>query len=1205
MKIMPFSIPKVWPGQLFFAVLQRCVKMDPILTRKIIMRINITSILLFFAMIQVSAKSFSQISISERNVPLQKVFSIIEKQSSYLFFYKEKEINPVKVSIQLKNASIEQVLEACLKGLPLKYEIVSNTVSISTKEKTMLDKLKGLFTALDIRGKVTDSAGLPLAGASLKLLSSGKKYNTNSNGEFVLTDVNEGEMLVVSFVGYKEVRIIISKEKPVLNIVLANDANALKEVLISTGYQKIKKELLTGAFATVDAKDLQKRTITSGNLLESLEGRLAGLVYNNRAGAAADEQLTIRGVATFNGVKTPLIVIDGFPAEISLNSINPDNIASVTVLKDAAASTIYGARAANGVIVIETKNGVAGKPKIEFGTSYSFKGAPDFGDLNLVNSEDYISIKKARALTSTASRPSATGLQFDPVTAIVYDMREGKITEADANQKLNALSAYNNMDEYTKLFYRTAFTQNHQLALSGGSESNTYRLGLNYIKSRTNETFKNGNTLTINLKDNYVISDRFELEVSGIYSHRTSDRKGNMPSYTSLVPYMHIRDENGFGLPDYNSLTATDQLNQQAMSKGLFDLRTNPYQDFINRSIHANERSLRGQLRLNTKIVKGLDLDLGGAYDYNDNLTDELLNEQQGDIRKLLNQSAALDPVSGRALYIDFPRGDVLKKNNSKLTGYTFRSQLNANYTLGKHEIYGIAGIEVRKTETNGYLNSYFGFDGQTLVSKPINLLTLSSGGSVPGFPEYNMGRAYLSTSSYYGQSNTDRRFRSYYSQATYVYDKKYILTGSARIDQSNLFGTDPKARNKPQWSLGLSWLLDQESFMKGTSDWLSQLKLRGAYGLTGNVPTSNSGRFVILDIYSLPFQVPSTTYYAIKSPENQSLRWENTKNLNLGLDFGLFNNRVNGSLEFYSKKSIQILATTQADPTIGWTSYLANTANMDNKGIELSLNVQALRQEELSWNMNLTGSLNNNKIVKVYTADANDYKNSNAVNSNAPIAGYALNTLLSYDYAGLNAKGIPTMRKKDGTITILGSPDGIFLNDLINSGTSTPRYVSGFGNTIRYKNFELYAIFMYYGGHVARVAPPIADATFPLNGAANYWKVPGDELNTNIPVLQLPSSDPNYSNLSFGKGIYKYAQQFIRKADQVNLRDIALSYYLPEAVTKSLKLSDSYFRFQVQNAWRYTFSGNDVDMDAINPVTGLVGLSTKPSFIFSFTTKF
>lgn len=1209
MKIMPFSIPTVWLVRQFCAFLSVHLKKDPVLTRKIIMRIKITSFLLFLTIVHVCAKGFSQISVNEHNVPLEKVFSIIEKQSPYLFFYKEAEIKPISISVKLKNASIEEILEACLKNLPFKYHIVSNTISVSAKERSVLTKLASFFAAsADIKGKVTDSSGQPLVGASIKVKGKAKHYKTNNKGEFFIDDVGVGATLIVTYVGYQASEITVDKENNGLTIVLIPVSKDLEEVMVSTGYQVIEKEQLTGAVSLITSDQMERRSIPSGNFLESLEGRLSGLAYNRNPNTPTSEQLTIRGVATFDGVKSPLIVIDGFPTDINLNSINPNTISSVMVLKDAAASSIYGARAANGVIVIETKNGKQGKARINFNSLVSIQNEPDLNDLNLVASEEYISVKRAKSEVSTESRPGVNSIQFDPITALVYDKREGKITEGVLNQKLLEFGKYHNIDEYNKLFYRPSLTQNYDLSLSGGSESNNYRVGLNYIKNKGRIQYAGNDRVILNLKDNYTISNRFKLELGGIYAHENIEARGMLPDYNILLPYMRIADENGYGLPNYNSLRATDTKNNEAIALGLFDRRNNPYQDFLTEKNTSNVNSFRGQMRLNTKIVSGLNLDVGGAYEYTDNLSDILYNAQNFVVRDLLNKSAQKNPATGVALYTDIPSGDILKKNNTRLNSYTFRSQLNGNIKFGnndKHHVYGILGAEIRKVETNGYLSSFFGYNGQTLRSGPVNLQDILTGSNAVGFPEFEFGRPSISATTYFNQSNSDKRFKSYYSQLTYILSDKYFATGSVRLDQSNLFGTDPKNRNKPQWSAGLSWIVSKEGFMQGMQNWLDDLKLRGAYGLTGNVPQSNSGRFVILSTSNRIDVTPASPYNAISSPENQSIRWENTKNLNLGIDFAILKNRVSGSLEYYNKNTSYLLASTPADPTSGWSSYRANTANISNNGIEVALNVRNLQNRNFGWTSTLNASLNTNKIVKVYNADPFAYKNTNLINSSAPIAGYALNTLLSYDYAGLNENGIPTMITRDGSVKTLASNDFIFLEDLINSGTTTPKYVAGLANSFRYKDLELFMMFMFYGGHVTRVKPPNPNSAFPLKGSSAYWKGKGDELNTDIISLKPPFSNPNYSQHSFGTSIYEYASQYIRKADQLILRDIVLSYHLPSGFGEKIKLSDTQLRVQVQNPWRYSFSGNNIDMEAIEPTKGMRGLTEQPSFIFSLITQF
>src|SRR5690606_30010242 len=413
-----------------------------------------------------------------------------------------------------------------------------------------------------------------------------------------------------------------------------------------------------------------------------------------------------------------------------------------------------------------------------------------------------------------------------------------------------------------------------------------------------------------------------------------------------------------------------------------------------------------------------------------------------------------------------------------------------------------------------------FGYDGRRLTSSPIDLQLLETRQVRSGFPDLSFGTPRLNTATYFNQQHSDRRFRSYFSQLTYQFNKKYIVTASIRVDQSNLFGTDPSSRNKPQWSVGGSWLVHKENFMSGVSNWLNQFKLRGSYGLTGNVPQSNSGRFLILNTGQRRDLIPSTINNTIMAPENESLRWEDTENVNLGLDLGLFNSRFSASIDWYKKTTVDVLGNTLADPTTGFTSYYSNTASIENSGVELWINSRNIQSNLIDWKTSLTASFNKNEVLEVYNDNLTSFRSTYYFDSNNPYIGYPLNTLVSFNYAGLNDMGIPTIFDRNGERKMIGSSDEILLEDMIESGTTTPKYVLGLSNQLNIGNFGIYAMLMYYGGHVTRVQQPTFEDDFPLQGVSNYWRAPGDENSTQIAGLRPAFSDPNYSEYSFGNTI-------------------------------------------------------------------------------------
>lgn len=1145
--------------------------------------------------------SQEQLTLSFNQEPLKDVLDEITAQSGYRFFYAQDVINlERKITLSIKNTTLPIVLNKLFKDTDVAYKFRDKQIVLVKKKVQQTQRL--------IKGKITDQYNTPMFGVTVLVKGQGKGVTTDLNGNYSI-QASSGDVLVFRFLGMQTQEVTVSNQNEI-NLSLVEQINKLDQVtVISTGYQQIEKDQLTGAASVVSAQELEQRTIISGDLFESIEGKLPGVVYNGRnPNRPEDEQLTIRGVSTFDGVKAPLIVLDGYPTENDLSSINPHNITSISVLRDAAASSIYGARAANGVIVIETKKGSTGKPVFSFRNSIAMQAQPDFSELNFAGSQEYIANKRERALASTRSRPSSTSVQLTPVEAIVYDYKDGLISQEQMNNRLHQLGSYNNLNDYSDLFYRTSIIQNYEIAMSGGGENHTYRVGINYIGTNNNEKLHDQNRVIVNLHNMYKISDRFTLELAGNYTHQKETRRGALPSYSSLLPYEGIIDANGNSLPDYGNLSGSEEINNRGINLGLYDRWRRPYQDYLTERNNSKRNAIRGQFNLNTKILDWLNLDVGGAMEQQTVNNDQLFEQENYLVRDLLNRSAQQDPSTGNPLFTHIPQGDILKRAENIMFAYTFRAKLNFDTEFGnnqQHRLSGILGVEVRKKEQEGFLNSYFGYDGQRLLASPIDLQLLETRQVRSAFPDLSFGTPRVNTATYFDQDHSDRRFRSYFSQLTYQFNRKYIVTGSVRIDQSNLFGTDPEYRNKPQWSVGGSWLVHREKFMSSTSDWLNKFKLRGSYGLTGNVPSTNSGRFLILGTGQRRDLIPSTINNTISSPENESLRWEDTENINLGIDLGLFNNRFSASIDWYKKTTVDVLGNTLADPTTGFTNYLSNTASIENRGVELWIKSRNIQSNLIDWSTSLTASFNNNEVIEVYNDNLTSFRSTYFFDSDNPNIGYPLNTLVSFNYAGLNESGIPTFINSDGERKMIGSSDEILLEDMIESGTITPKYVLGLSNQINIGDFGIYAMLMYYGGHVTRVQQPTFEDDFPLQGVSNYWKAPGDENSTAIAGLRPAFSEPNYSQYSFGNRIYQYADRYVIKADQIRLTDLVFTYNLPDDVLKGLKLFHTQLRFQVQNLWKYNFADNSIDSDAIQPTTGIRGLQNQPIYSFSLTTQF
>jgi TonB-linked SusC/RagA family outer membrane protein len=1175
-----------------------------------IMRLTIIIITALF--IQVSAKSVAQkVTISAKNAPLLQLINELRLQTGYDFLYSDEMLKMAKpVTINAKQQQLETVLKQIFNSQRLVYVLKNKAVIVAMKEESLLDIVNSYFARIDVRGKVSDEKGKSLPGATVKVKNSDRIVITDANGSFVFTGIDEKAVLVISYLGYK------TKEVPVKGIMSINLESAdsdLEEVgVISTGYQKIKKDQLTGAASTIGEKDYNQRTAVTGNFLENLEGKVPGLVYNSASG-----EISIRGVSTFDAVKRPLIVVDGFPTEIDLSSINPNDVVSVSVLRDAAAASIYGVQASNGVIVVETRRGKSGKPVFNFRSTIGFSAKPDFGYLKYAGTPEYIQLNRDIVNTENDARFYYNEYNaIDPVRLVLFDQQDQLITEQQANEKIASVGSYNNLADYSRLFFQTRQAKQINFDVSGGNEKSTYLLGLNYVGERENEVRSKSSRVILNVANTYQFSKVFSFDFKGTYTHNKVE-SGKTAPYTDLLPYDRLVDDNGTALPaTFGELkegfyAINTDYNNRAKALGLYDQQYYPYAELYANTNKNSLNSFRAQGRLNTKITSWLSLDLGGAYENEQGLNDLLSTDDAYNVRYIVNSKAKKDPVKGTPLFTDLPQGDFLTKQTLRNVAYTLRGQFNVNYYSKdrKHNVSGIFGIEQRKTQSDSYKSTFFGYDGQSLINKPVNLQVLNST-VTPAFSEVGDYGSRFNSANYFSEAYNDRRFRSYYAQGTYVYDRRYVATGSLRIDQSNLFGVDPKYKNKPLWSAGVSWVLAEEEFMKPLT-WVNALQVRAATGFNGNVPSSFNGPFLLLNSRLNTMLNSSLTYYDVLSPENQSIRWETTNNYNLGLDYGVLDNRISGTVDFYYKKTKDVFGIMSADPTLGFNQYSANTASIENKGLELMVNSLNINTTDFKWRTSVTASFNKNKVLAVQPKDKRS--SYDIVTGTDLQKGYPMNAVFSYKYAGLNELGQPGVYDRNGNIKVMNDNSDfggvivdVDLDDLEYSGTTTPKYVMGLNNQISVGAFDFSVLLMYYGGHVMRVQqanPTDMFGGYPLQGAADYWKEKGDELKTKLPGLPVYGSPGDFGYAArYG---FTYGNTYVRKADYIRLRDIIITYNLKNDVLKKAGVSNTQIRFQVQNPFKYTFSGNDVDPEAINKRTGIRTLPQQPFYSFTLSTNF
>ncbi len=1096
----------------------------------------------------------------EAMVSLTEVFDLIKEQTNYTFIHKSNLFDGIP-PVQIKKGviTVKQLLEESLAGTNFTYKLSKGNSIIIKIRQPVPD-----IPLIKVEGRVTDKDNNPLPGATVLIKGRFKGTTTDAKGNYAIK-VPEGSVLVFSFIGYQTQEITVSVEDTEINVVMEQKAAELGEVsVISTGYQKIKPEQSTGSVATMRVKEYNSR-INTTDFLTGLENRIPGLLINNDVEFEGNSLFQIRGISTINGNKDPLIVIDGYPTELSLDMINPNEIESVTVLKDAAAATIYGARSSNGVIVIERKKAKAGKSVVNFRATASFTPKENYDRYRWDKDASSTSIDYEKTYNQNIS-PILWSFYFNrlgrggrfinsPPYIILLKEAAGVITPTEAEQQLAALSSYNNANDYKRLFLRTAVTQTYNLDISGGNEKVLYYLTANYNDHNASEIKNDNSSFKLSGRLMAKFSDRFSLELTTDIQ-QTKKTSVPIPDINGIYSYERFEDEEGNPLPIVNGSRINPNYNDVVMSLGLLDNLYYPLQEINEVSTKTNDLNNRITANFRYNIGNGFNLNFGGVYETSRTDTKHLATENSSEVRQYMNLYAESDGAGG--FIFNIPQGGFLKQTNANKESYTLRAQLNYDKQINEnHSLNLILGGEIR--DVLGKLNSsaYFGYNDQTLLHQAVDYTILNRTYSILASNFAN--NPVLLYDFLFNQRYTDNRYVSLYSNVVYAYKGKYSFTGSIRIDQSNLFGTNRKYRYKPLWSVGAAWNIHKENFMQDM-DWVKSLKFRVAYGFNGNV-AKNALPQVIAQAGLSNFYLGSPML-SLMSFGNSGLRWEQTQNFNIGLDYTIFKN-ISGSIDYYLKKSTDILANNQIDASKGGAYAVINQASIRNSGLEVSLHADWITRKDFNWNSGLVFSHNRSKVLEVYNEAAN-LESSNtgfafilSAGSNANyMEGYAVGTLFDHRYAGLDSSGKILVYNKDGEIIPFSQAT---LGDVDYAGTSIPSFSLGVSNRVDIGNFYAYCMINFYGGFKVRVPVPDPSTKRPLEGAGNFWKEAGDEADPDV----LPSLFDGYASE------LAYTDKYTVNGAYLTLSDLTVSYSFRDSqLVKKTGITNLEVRLQASNLY-------------------------------------
>ena len=1018
-----------------------------------------------------------------------------------------------------------------------------------------------------VRGKVIDDTGLEVIGASILVKGTTQGTITDMDGMFSLSVPDKNAVLQVSYIGYQTLEVKVDVTKP-MSIVLKEDSEMLEEVVV-VGYQEVKKKDLTGSVAKVDMDNLLNTPV--GSFDQTLGGRVAGVNVSSGEGQPGGTMnIVIRGNNSLTQDNSPLYVIDGFPVEDAslASTINPSDIESLDILKDASATAIYGARGANGVVIITTKKGKVGKPQLKYDGSFGFQNITK--QIPLMDAYEFVKLQ-TELYPSDAKRYYLT----------LNDVNGQPITDASGENIIYDLDYYRTAPQYywQDEIFRTAWQQNHNVSLMGGSEGVRYTASVSYFdqngvvlesnykrfQSRMNTNIRHGKW-NASLTANYSRSVQTGSSTS-LYS--SSGMNNLFYSVWGYRPVNHL----GKPLENLKNNGVDDALDMTN------DYRFNPYMDLLNayRKYYVNNLQLNGYVAYD--ILKGLKLKISGGFTNDSRNSDQFNN----------SNSRYGSPISNDKVNATVQRMQRLTWLNENVLTYQTR--------VKKHHA----------------INSLFGVTFQNSDYESYSFKTTNIPNESLGMAGMNEGIPSTTTSL-----KSSWSMMSYLARINYDYKSKYYATASFRADGSSKFSKKNRFGYFPSGSL--AWTFTQEEFMKKMSKVLSNGKLRLSWGLTGN---NRVGEYDYYDMLAM-LKAKQGTYISNGSNSstvypfennlnsigiapisilNEDLKWETTEQWNVGLDLDFFNERLGITVDWYLKTTRDLLLDAVLPQSTGFFSAMKNIGKIRNSGWELTLNTVNIQTKNFKWSSNFNIAFNKNKVLELaenqtaLLTSAYFDQNYNAQPTYISKVGYPMGMMYGYIYEGTykyddfyNSGGTYTLRPDvpaytGETNTQPGMPkykdvngDGkIDSSDRTFIGRGQPIHTGGFTNDFSYKGFDLSIFFQWsYGNDILnanRLFFENVNGKKDLNQFASY----ADRWTPENPESDIPAATKSSSN-------QVVSSRVIEDGSFLRLKTVTLGYNIPTKYTKRWKIANARVYVAGQNLWTLTgYSGYDPEVSIRN----------------------
>lgn len=1039
---------------------------------------------------------------------------------------------------------------------------------------------------------VSAEDGEPVIGASVMIQGTKVGTVTDIDGNFTLSANRANPMLEISYIGMVTQKV---KGSSNMKITLQTDSKTIDEVVV-TGMVKVDKRLFSGSTSKIDASSAKIDGVA--DISRSLEGKAAGVSVQNVSGTfGTAPKIRVRGATSIYGSSKPLWVVDGVIMEdvvdvssdqlssgdantlisSAIAGLNSDDIESFEILKDGSATSVYGARAMAGVIVVTTKKGKAGQAKISYTGEYTMRLKPSYSTFNIMNSQDQMSVYQELqqkgflnyAEISNANSSGVYGKMYELLNT--YDPVTGQFALANTNEARAAYlrdAEYRNTNWFGELF-SNSIQHNHSVSITAGTEKAQYYASVSamydpgwYNKSQVER-------YTANFNANYKLSKKLNAGIIGNASYRKQEAPGTISATTNPVTGEISR---AFDINPYsyalNSSRALDANTYYTRNYSPFNI----FHELENNYIDLNVVDFRMQASLSYKPITKVELTALGAVKYTATTNEHNIKDDSNQAAAYRAMGNSTIQKNNNYLYTNpddiyslpvtiLPNGGILDRTDNRMFGYDFRASAAYNDVYNEDHIVNLYGaMEVNSVERHATWFRGWGMQ--------YNM------GEIPSWAYAVFKKSQEQGSDYYSLENTHERSAAFVGVATYSWKRRYSLTGTYRYEGTNRMGKSRSARWLPTWNLSGAWNAHEESWFEKLKPVLSNFTAKLSYSLTadrGPSSITNSRAVIKADNPWRPSASDKESSLYIAWLANQDLTYEKKHELNFGIDAGFLNNRINFTFDIYTRRNYDLIGATNTMGIGGESTKYGNVAKMKSNGVELSLNTVNIKTKDFTWSTDFIYSHMHNEVTELNTYNPlYDYISGYGFT----MPGYPQRSLFSIPFAGLNNEGLPTFYDPDGNITVTGIDmqeyDPERLKFLKYEGPADPTDVGSFGNIFRYKNLTLNLFITYSFGNVVRLDPVFSSSYSDLSATPkefnNRWIKPGDEKYTNIPVIASKQQLNNIADLDRAYQSYNYSTARVAKGDFIRMKEISLAYEFPKTITQALNIANLSLKLQATN---------------------------------------